>query len=238
MIKTLVAAIRTIFFHVVFLIGTVPMVLLAVLVSPVSVDFMRKLTRLWGHWFYLCARVILGIRLVVRGRVPQQSVLIASKHQSYYEAILTLHLFHDPAVVMKAELRRIPLWGYLAACHGSIFVERAAGGRALRSMLRAAKAHVASGRPVFIFPEGTRVAVDRAPPLKAGLAALYGGLRLPLVPVALDAGRCWPKSFAKRAGVVTISFLPEIPPGLPRDELEPLVHKAINEDPRNCQVRA
>ncbi len=234
----MIAVVRTLLFYLVFFAGTLPMVLLAVLVSPLSVAWMRRLTRLWGDWFFLCARVLLGIRLVVRGAVPQHAILVASKHQSWYEAILTLHLFHEPAVVMKAELRRIPLWGYLAARHGSIFVERAQGGRALRSMLRAAKAHRGSGRPVFIFPEGTRVAVDAAPDLKAGLYALYAALKRPLVPVALDAGRCWPKTFAKRAGTVTIGFQPDIAAGLPREELEALVRDAINADPRTCPVRA
>ena len=234
----MIALFRTLLFYAAFLLGTVPMVLLAVLAAPFSLPLMRRLTGLWGSWFFLCARLFLGIRLRLRGVVPQRGVLVASKHQSWYEAILTLHLFRDPAVVMKAELRDIPFWGYLAERHGSIFVERSHGSSALRSMLRAARPAAAAGRPVFIFPEGTRVAPGAAPPLKAGLYALYARLGLPLVPVALDSGRCWSRRFIKQAGVVTISFQPDIQPGLPRAEVEPLLHRAINADPESCPVRA
>ena len=81
---------------------------------------------------------------------------------------------------------------------------------------------------MVIFPEGTRTKPGDAPPLKAGLAGLYRALKLPLVPVAVDSGRCWPKGFVKYPGVVTFAFGTPIPPGLDRDAMEARVHAAIN----------
>ena len=233
----MIALFRTLIFYPLFIIGSVPIILTMALFARVSHEVLRRGAHIWASWFVLCARIFLGIRLEVRGRIPQSGVLVASKHQSWYEAILTLYLFDHPAVVMKEGLRHIPFWGFLAAGHGSIFVERDRGGAALKSMLRQAKARAADGRPVFIFPEGTRVAVGTAPPLKAGLFALYGGLRLPVVPMAVNAGYCWPKRFAKHSGVVTVSFLPDIPAGLGREELEAAVLEAINRDPLTAEVR-
>ena len=233
----MIGVLRSLLFNIVFVGGSVPLILLIALLSPVWKEFVRRGSQMWAGWFVWCADVFLGIRLEVRGRIPQEGVIVASKHQSAYEAILTLYLFHHPGVVMKAELRKIPVWGYLADRHGSIFVERGKAGSALKNMLRQARARAAEGRPVFIFPEGTRVPVGESPPLKAGLYGVYAGLKVPVVPVAHNAGLVWTKGFAKRPGTVTVSFLPEIPPNLPREELEARVHAAINLDPLTAEVR-
>ena len=67
------------------------------------------------------------------------------------------------------------------------------------------------------------------PPLQPGFAGLYRALRLPVVPVAVDSGRLWPRHrFVKRPGIVTMLFGAPLPAGLPRSEIEPAVHAAIN----------
>src|SRR3546814_16065534 len=54
-------------------------------------------------------------------------------------------------------------------------------------------------------------------PYHPGVAALYGQLDLPVVPVALNSGLFWGRrAFMKRPGLITMEFLPPIPPGLPR----------------------
>ncbi len=185
--------------------------------------------RKWAQWHRLCARVVLGVRGVVDGSLDQGQVLYVFKHESMYEAIDTLALFDRPIVVMKAELLAVPAWGYASRKHGSIGVDRDAGSTAMRAMISAARTAKASGRPIILFPEGTRVAHGAQPPLKAGLAGLYKILDLPVVPVALDAGKIWPRGFVKQAGIVHYKVGAQIPPGLPRDEIEARVHKAINE---------
>lgn len=228
----MIAALRSLLYALVFYAGSVPIVVSAALAAPFSVRLLRRLAWTWAAFFVWCARVFLGVRLVVRGTPPQEGAIVAFKHQSAYETILTLYLFEKPAVVMKAELRKIPVWGYVAARHGSIFVERAKGGAALKSMLRQARAAVGDGRPVLLFPEGTRVPVGEAPRLRSGFAGLYAALGVPAVPVSLDAGRTWRRrGFVKRPGVVTVKFEEPIPPGLPREEAEAMLHAAINRAP-------
>jgi 1-acyl-sn-glycerol-3-phosphate acyltransferase len=126
-------------------------------------------------------------------------------------------------------LTRIPLWGWVVRRYGVIPVDRAGGAAALRTMMRAASAAIAEGRPIVIFPEGTRVAPGARPPLQPGFAGLYRALKLPVAPVAVDSGRLWPRrSFVKQAGVVTMRFGDPIPLGLPREAVEAAVHAAIN----------
>jgi 1-acyl-sn-glycerol-3-phosphate acyltransferase len=96
-------------------------------------------------------------------------------------------------------------------------------------MMRSAQSALAQDRPIVIFPEGTRVPVGTQPPLQSGFAGLYRALKVPVIPVALNSGRCWPKGLVKHPGTVTLHFLDPIPPGLPRAEIESRVHAAINQ---------
>lgn len=224
----MIAFIRSAVFTVVFYLGSVPIVSGAAVGAVIGPRAVNRMARLWAGWFLLTSHVILGIRLRIEGTVPQHGVLVALKHQSAYETILTLWVFDDPAVVMKAELHSIPIWGYVARRHGTIPVDRAGSATALRTMLRSATRARDAGRPIVIFPEGTRAEAGTTPPLRPGLAGLYRALKVPLVPVALDSGRLWPRGFVKYPGVVTMRFLDAIPPGLDRDEIEARVHAAIN----------
>lgn len=228
-LATLAALLRTILFQIAFLSGSlilVPAALLMGLVLPGNWLFIGP--KLWAGWFRLTCRVIAGIRLEIDGVIPDGPHLFALKHESAFEAILTLWWFERPAVVMKQELRAIPIWGLAAARHGSIFVDRSGTAGMLREMMRQAQAAVAQGRPVVIFPEGTRVQPGETPQLAAGFAGLYKMLKLPVVPVALDSGSVWPKSFIKYPGTVHMKVAPPIPPGLPRADVEHRVHAAIN----------
>ncbi len=224
----MIAVLRSLLWMVVFYVGSVPLVVGAMLGGLVSQAGAIAGSRLWAGWFALTTHWLLGIRFRIVGTVPNHAALVAIKHQSAYETIMTLWLFERPAVVLKAELLDIPAWGAAARVHGVIPVDRAGSSTALRAMLKAGNAAKAAGRPVVIFPEGTRTAVGDAPELRAGLAGLYRALRLPLVPVATDSGRCWPRGVVKRAGVVTFDFGAPIPAGLDRAAIEARVHTAIN----------
>ncbi len=185
--------------------------------------------RRWALWHRWCAAHLLGLRVRLEGTLPQSGALVVFKHESMFEAVETLALFDRPAVVMKQELVDMFGWGYVARAHGVIPVNRDAGASAMRAMITAAKAAKAAGRPIILFPEGTRVPHGESPPLRAGLAGLYKVLGLPVVPVALDTGRFSPKgSFIKKGGIVMMRVGEPIPPGLPREEIEARVHAAIN----------
>jgi 1-acyl-sn-glycerol-3-phosphate acyltransferase len=153
--------------------------------------------------------------------------LVAIKHESFYEAIDLPHFLPMPVIFAKAELLRIPVWGLAARRYGLVAVERDKGAKALRAMVAAARDAAATGRPLAIFPEGTRVPHGQRPELQAGFAGLYKLLGLPVVPVAVDSGPLYHRWW-KRPGTVTIQYGEIIPPGLPRDEIEARVHSAIN----------
>lgn len=222
------AVLRSLLFTLVFYIGSVPVVGFAwflVLFGERTTIFGA---RSWALWHRFCARHILNIRTHVEGVLDDRQALYIFKHESMYETVETLALFRRPVVVMKQELLDIFGWGHAARAHGSIGVDREAGAAAMRRMIAEAKRAKESGRPIILFPEGTRVPHGEKPPLRAGLAGLYKILGLPVIPVALDSGKVWPRGFVKHPGVVTMAVGKEIPAGLPREELEARVHAAIN----------
>jgi 1-acyl-sn-glycerol-3-phosphate acyltransferase len=129
---------------------------------------------------------------------------------------------------MKRELSHMPLFGWVTRKYGVIGVDRDAGAKALREMMVKGKEAAADGRPVIIFPEGTRVPFGEAPELRPGFAGLYRVLGLPVIPIAHDSGKIWPRGFVKRSGVIRFKVGEIIPPGLKREEIEARVHAAIN----------
>lgn len=219
---------RSLLFAVAFPVATTAMTIGGV---PVAIAGRRRLARhvvRWGRLHGALSRGLLGIRVSVEGAMPPGPVLVAAKHESAYETLALLPLVDDPVIVLKRQLTQVPVLGRLMVRHGAIPVDRAASAGALRQMLRAADEAKAAGRNVLIFPEGTRVPHGEAPALQAGFAGLYARLGLPVVPIATDAGRLWPRGLVKRAGTIRLAIGEPIPPGLPRREVEARVHAAIN----------
>jgi 1-acyl-sn-glycerol-3-phosphate acyltransferase len=219
---------RSLAFRVAFYLGSVFFVLAAPAYAATGRDSIIRHVRRWAAYHDWCAWHLMGVGYRVEGTLPQGPVLIACKHESMYETIQSLLIFDRPATVMKQELLNIPVWGKAALLYGNIVVDRNAGAKALRAMLTDAKALMAEGRPILIFPEGTRVAPGDAPELKSGIAGLYRMLNLPVVPVACDSGSYLPKKGARRPGTVTFKIGETIPPGLPREEVDARIHSGIN----------
>jgi 1-acyl-sn-glycerol-3-phosphate acyltransferase len=222
-------AIRSALFALFFYPGTVLAVLAGFVAIALNREALIDVIYRWARYHRWCAAVFLDVRTRVEGTMPQGAVLVAAKHQSMFETIDFLLLLERPAVVLKRELADLPGWGAIARQYGVIPVDREGGAAALRRMLKAAQAAVAAGRPILIFPEGTRVHPGDQPPLQSGFAGLYKSLGIPVVPVALDSGLLWPRrSPVKRPGTVTMRVGETIPPGLPRKDVEARVHAAIN----------
>lgn len=220
--------IRSAAFALLFYAGSLLIVISGLVLIPFDESAIQATTRRWARFHQWCASAIAGVHSRIEGRPPAGPVLVAAKHQSMYETIHILLLLDHPVVVMKKSLADIPGWGRIAKAYGIIAIDRAGGAGALRAMLAQARVAVASGRPVAIFPEGTRVAPGESPPLQPGFAGLYRTLGLPVVPLALTSGSVWPRGFVKRPGTIRFRFGDPIPPGLPRAEIEARVHSAIN----------
>lgn len=185
-----------------------------------------KMARAWAQATLWGLKVSCGIDMRVTGAVPQGAVLVASKHMSMWDTLALYIVLDDPGIVLKRELLRIPFYGWYLGKAAAIAIDRGAGADALRRMSHAAMAALADGRPVLIFPEGTRKRPGAAPDYKPGVAGLYALLKVPCVPVALNSGRYW-QGFHKKPGTITLQFLERIAPGLKRGTFMALLEERI-----------
>ncbi len=218
--------------------------ILGVLGLPLLALDRRHVCRLRDAWIRLelaLLRATAGLEHRVEGveHLPADGrCLVASKHQSAWETLALHTLFPDPAIVLKRELLRLPLLGWYFRKVGMVPIDRSAGAAALRRMTAEARRLSAAGRPIAIYPQGTRVAPGADAPYRPGVYALYRALGVPAVPVALDSGRFWPRlSFAKRPGTITVRILPPIPPGLDRRAFMARLEDAIETASRELLER-
>jgi 1-acyl-sn-glycerol-3-phosphate acyltransferase len=175
---------------------------------------------LWG------LKLFAGIDCRVTGTVPRQPVLVAAKHMSTWDTLAIHIVLGDPGIVLKRSLLLIPFFGWYVGKTAAIPIDRGGGASTLRAMARAARAVLAEGRPVVIFPEGTRKKPGAPPDYKPGVAGLYSQLGVPCVPVAHNSGRYW-RGFRKYPGTITLAFLEPIPPGLKRAEFMTILEERI-----------
>jgi 1-acyl-sn-glycerol-3-phosphate acyltransferase len=210
-------AIRSSLFMIWFLLLTVVM---AIIFLPL-LAFPRKATvwmaRHWARATLWGLEIFAGLGERQIGEAPKGGVLVASKHMSMWDTLALYLALEDPAIVLKRELLRIPFYGWYVNKAAAIPINRGAGADALRRMVRNAEKVLAEGRPILIFPEGTRKKPGARPDYKPGVAGLYNQLDVACVPVALDSGRFW-QGFWKYPGTITLAFLPAIPAGLKRRE--------------------
>lgn len=210
---------RSMLFELAFYLWTMLLSALALPILSVSQRATVWICELWAIVSLLLLRLIVGLSYEVRGRddMPKGAVIVALKHQSAWETIALWILLKNPAIVLKQSLARIPVFGWYMRSGRAIVIDSDAGPKALRPMVAMARAAVAEGRSIAIFPEGTRTPVGARQPYQPGVAALYMQLGLPLVPVALNSGQFWSRrSFVKRSGRILVEFLPPIEPGLDR----------------------
>ncbi len=166
-------------------------------------------------WVIWTARWIIGLKTQVRGTVPTGQVMVAAKHQSFFDIIIIFGCLPRPKFIMKKELMWAPILGQYAYRLGCVPVDRGGRAEAVTRML----ADVQSGRALpgqlCIYPQGTRVAPGVQLPYKKGTAILYKALNQPCVPTACNVGVLWPKRGIYRArGTAVVEFLDPIAPGM------------------------
>jgi 1-acyl-sn-glycerol-3-phosphate acyltransferase len=193
---------------------------------------LMKVASWWARSNILLMRVICNIKVEFRGveKIPKGPLVVAAKHQSMWETISLLRFFDAPFFVLKHELTWIPLFGLFVVKANMIAIDRGAGGRALRAIMRRAEEEVRHGRQFVIFPEGTRRPVGAPPHYKSGVSMIYADCAVPCLPVALNSGLFWPRrTFMRYPGTLVVEFLDPLPPGLPRGEFMARIETVIEE---------
>ncbi|WP_138380933.1 lysophospholipid acyltransferase family protein [Luteithermobacter gelatinilyticus] len=194
--------------------------------------FLVRAQTFWSHSILFLSRTVAGIHFEVRGaeHIPRTPCIIAMKHQSAFDTLIMHALLKDPAFVMKRELLKIPLYGQYCKKSEMIPIDRSAGPRSMRTMMRAARKMIDAGRSVVIFPEGTRTLPGQRHAYRSGIYGLYKHTQKPVVPVAVNSGLFWPKKgFRWSPGTIIFEFLPPIEPGLEKKEFLAVLEERIED---------
>lgn len=224
--------------YLVFLIVTViPYAIACILWAPLPLHMRYKLTTGWPRLALWGARVICGIRWQVKGaeNLPDGPAIILSKHQSAWETLyLVSKMPRDVCFVYKRELHWVPFFGWGLASLNMIAINRSKGRDAFEQVLRQGRIRLQEGRWPLLFPEGTRIAPGKMGRFKMGGALLASRTGAVVIPIAHNAGECWPRNaFVKRPGLVTLSIGPTISPeGLTPEELNQKVQAWIEGEMR------
>lgn len=205
-------------------------VFLPLFIMPRSIGI--RVLRIWARLsqeilFYSCK---IDYEVIGINKIPNQKILIASKHQSTWETINFIHILSQtPIIMFKKELLFIPLFGLYALKFGNIAINRKVGSYAIKDMIKKAKKTLQNNRPILIFPEGTRQDILSESSYKRGILALYKSLNIPCVPVALNSGKYWPRNTIKKIpGKITVEFLDPIPPGMADDQFMKILQDQID----------
>ncbi|MDG2406335.1 MAG: lysophospholipid acyltransferase family protein [Paracoccaceae bacterium] len=196
-------------------------------------------TKTYCQWVRWSAAWMIGLKSEVRGPVPDGEVLIAAKHQSFFDIILMVSVLPKPKFIYKSSLNYMPFVGSYARWLGCVPVNRGRRGEAIRNMVTAVTSSFAPPGQLIIYPQGTRVAPGVRAPFKVGIAALYIETGQACVPAATNVGVFWPRrAVYRKPGLAVVEFLPSIPSSLDKAVFMQRVQESVEENSNRLMLEA
>lgn len=196
---------RSTLFFIVYAITAVLFSLLGILLWPLPFKWRYAVVSQWAKTNIWLLAKICDVHLDVEGmeHIGSEPAVIICKHQSAWETLALQAVFPPQVWVLKRELLWIPFFGWGLASLNPIAIDRKAGRKALSQVIEQGMDRLSSGAWVVVFPEGTRVAPGHIKKFGIGGARLAVDTGYPVIPVAHDAGKCWPKrGFLKQPGTI------------------------------------
>ena len=226
--------IRSLVSNVVFYLDLLICVIIAPITFILPRIFIFKIISFQSYHLKINLKYIVNLEVEYRGieNIPKdRKYLIASKHQSLAEACFMFDAIDHPSVIAKKQLLLIPVVGLAFKKANFIYVNSNKGQTNIQAMVESAKRSMGlDPRPLLIFPEGTRTYVGEKKPYKYGVTALYSGLDVPCLPVAINAGYYWSRRrFLRYPGKIIIEFLKPIQPGLSSEDFSKEVYNKIED---------
>jgi 1-acyl-sn-glycerol-3-phosphate acyltransferase len=171
-----------------------------------------NIARSWVGLVLKMAEVCCGIRYEVEGFEhikTNRAAVVLSNHQSAWETLAFRYFLPPQTSLFKKSLLWIPLWGWAMATLKPIAIDRNNKHAALRKLISHGTEALKQGLWVIVFPEGTRMPVGEMQSFSAGGAMLAQKSGYPVIPIAHDAGKCWPRySFLKYPGTIKVKIGP------------------------------
>ena len=227
--------IRSLIFKIFFYLG----IILICLIFLPSLLLPQKIVlfggKIMGHWSKICLNIFLSTKIIIKGKenlISEGKFFIACSHQSMFETFFLQTIFNSPVFILKKELLRIPVLGMYLKKIGSISIDRDKISKENLGFSDKIKSVInSSNRPIIIFPQATRMAVEDRTPFKKGVSRIYEDLQIKCQPVAINSGNIWPKSGKlKPNGILVVSILKEIEPGMERKDFLNILQNNIYQE--------
>ena len=227
--------IRSLIFKIFFYLG----IILICLIFLPSLLLPQKIVlfggKIMGHWSKICLNIFLSTKIIIKGKenlISEGKYFIACSHQSIFETFFLQTIFNSPVFILKKELLRIPVFGMYLKKIGSISIDRDKISKENLGFADKIKSVInSSNRPIIIFPQATRMTVEDRTPFKKGVSRIYEDLQIKCQPVAINSGNIWPKSGKlKPNGILVISILKEIEPGMERKDFLNILQNNIYQE--------
>lgn len=206
---------RSLLFSVTMIVVTIPYSFLCLFAGiTMPLHYRCRIIQWWTSGVIWLLKVCCQVNYTVEGleNIPKnRNGIIFSKHQSTWETFYLQSTFPDMAIILKRELCWVPFFGWGLATTSPIAINRGKTSTAMQQIFTQGKKCLDQGRWVLIFPEGTRIPYGKVGNYKQGGARLAIETGYPIIPIAHDAGRYWPKrSFIKKPGTIRVVIGPLI----------------------------
>jgi 1-acyl-sn-glycerol-3-phosphate acyltransferase len=204
---------RSLTFSVTMIVSTFLAALLLLASAPLPFTLRSRVARTYAAFIVGSLKVLCGVDYRVRGQenLPKGAAILLSKHQSTWETYALQLMFPPQVWVLKRELMWVPFFGWGIAMLKPISIDRGAGRKAIKQIIKQGKQRLDAGIWVTIFPEGTRIAPGEQKRWGLGGAILAEHSQYPVVPVAHNAGEFWGKrEFVKKPGTIEVVIGPPI----------------------------
>lgn len=218
------------------------MVLMALFYTPLAIykrEWAFTAIRTYCLWVRWTASWMVGLKSEIRGQVPDGEVLVASKHQSFFDIIMIVSVLPRPKFIMKKQILITPIVGYYAKRIGCVSVDRGKRSVAIKKMVADVKSGAQIPGQLVIFPQGTRVAAGAQKPYKIGTGVLYKETGQDCVPASTNVGVFWKRHGIMRfPGVAVVEFMPRIKQGKSMDEFMVELESVIETGSNNLMAEA
>ena len=196
---------RSLLFYLGLAVSTLLATPILLLLYPLPFRMRYYAVTRWTVFNLWWLRITCNLKHTVTGseNIPPGPAIVMSNHQSAWETLALQIIFPAQAWILKRELLWIPIYGWGLAAMEPIAIDRGSTLRAFRQIVDQGCQRLAAGVWVIIFPEGTRVAPGEKRKYLPGGGLLAEKSGYPVVPVAHNSGKFWPRnSFIKKPGVI------------------------------------
>ena len=204
---------KSIIFYISLIIWTLFMGIICTPLLILPSSLLKYPTKIWIKVIFIFMERICDIQHKIIGieNIPNETVLIISKHQSAFETLALYYYLKDCFFVHKRELFLIPIFGQYLYKTNMVSIDRNGGTKTMRKMLEKVSLKLKLGSSMIIFPQGTRKIPGSKPDYKTGFIGIYNHTKKKILPIAVNSGLCWPKnSWILKNGIITIKILPMI----------------------------